>query len=96
MENIRQLLQKQSKAWLIDRLVELSVVDDANENRIMLSLVAEHDNERTIVSKFRRCLDKAAKEIETNGAGTWNQPLSYEAFGSVADALATIVISKNH
>ena len=91
VEDIRQQLQKQSKKWLVDRLVELSMLDSANADQLVLSLVAEDADEQTIVATFRRQVDKAAAEIESHGG---NSEVLTAAFDSAADAL-TIVLSKD-
>jgi hypothetical protein len=94
MKDIRHALKKQSKEWLIDRLVELSVVDDANADRIRLSLVAEQEDEAKMTVNLKRQIDKAVKKIEDHGPGSWKSPLPTDAFDSVVDAL-TMVLSKN-
>jgi hypothetical protein len=90
MKDIRRELEKQNKKWLIDKLIELAVTDDANADRIMLSLVAVKCDDATIVSKFKAQVDKAAAEIEAHGPGSWRSPLPTSAFDSVADALAGV------
>lgn len=90
----RQVLEKQSKSWLVERLLELSGVDSANADRILLSLSAEQSNEERVISDFKGQIDKAVADIEDHGPGTWKSNLPSEGFDAVADAL-TIVLSKN-
>lgn len=88
------MLEKQSKSWLVERLLELSGVDSANTDRILLSLSAEQSSEEKVIADFRAQIDKAVAEIEDHGPGTWRSYLPSEAFDTVADAL-TILLSKN-
>lgn len=94
MKITRQLLEKQSKSWLVERLLELSNIEDANADRIMLSLSAEQSDEPKVIIDFRHQIDKAVKVIEEHGPGSWESNLPSEGFDAVADAL-TIVLSKN-
>lgn len=94
MRVTRQLLEKQSKSWLVERLLELSGVDSASTDRILLSLSAEQSNQEKVISDFTGKIDKAVADIEDHGPGTWKSNLPTEGFDAVADAL-TIVLSKN-
>jgi len=94
MKNLKQKLKKKSKEWLIDRLVKLSVADDANADRIMLSLVADEEDGQVCAAKFKRQLDKAAEQIIDHGPGSWKSQLPTTGFDSVADALA-VMLPKN-
>lgn len=88
------MLEKQSKSWLVERLLELSGVHRANADRILLSLSAEQPNEQKVIVDFKVQIDKAVADIEDHGPGTWKSNLPREGFDAVADAL-TIVLSKN-
>ncbi len=63
MKDLKQRLKKKSKEWLVDRLFELSLADNANADRIVLSLAAEDDGTTECVTKFRSQLDKAVEQI---------------------------------
>jgi hypothetical protein len=88
------MLEKQSHSWLVERLLDLTGIDSANTDRIMLSLSAEHSNGVKVIAHFKRQIDKATADIEDHGPGTWESNLPSEGFDAVADAL-TIVLSKN-
>lgn len=94
MADIRQILKEQSKEWLADRLVELSLLDSTIADRLELSLVAEAANEQDVAATFREHLDIATAEIEHHGPATGTAGIATGSFDAVADAL-TIVLSKN-
>lgn len=88
------MLEKQSKSWLIERLLELSGVDSASADRILLSLSAEQSSEEMVIADFKDQINRAIADIEDHGPGTWKSNLPSEGFDAIADAL-TIVLSKN-
>ena len=94
MKVTRQILEKQSKSWLVERLLELSGVDSANADRILLSLSVAQSDEAAVIADFKQQIEKAIAEIDGHGPGTWKSILPSEGFDAVADAL-TIVLSKN-
>jgi hypothetical protein len=94
MKDIKKQLRLKSKEWLIDRLMELSIVDNANADRIMLSLVADVEDDHECVAKFNRQLDKATEVIVKHGPGTWTSQVPSAGFDSVADTLA-VMLPKN-
>ncbi len=91
MEDLKQKLKKKSKEWLIDRLVGLSLVDDANADRIVLTLAAEAQDSDGNVAKFKRQLDKAAEVIVDHGPASWKSQLPATGFDIVADVLAVML-----
>lgn len=60
----------------------------------MLSLIADDEDGRECVAKFKRQLDKATEEIVGHGPGSWKSQLPTTGFDSVADALA-VMLPKN-
>lgn len=94
MNDLRQKLKKKNKDWLIDRLVELSLADDANADRIVLSLAADDDCGDEFIATFKGQLDRAAEQIVEYGTGSWKSPVPTAGFDSVADALA-VILPKN-
>jgi hypothetical protein len=91
MKDLKHKLKRKSKEWLINQLVELSIADDGNADRIMLNLVAEDGGDHARVAKFRHQLDKAAGEIVEHGPGSWNSQLPTTGFDTVAGALAVLL-----
>lgn len=94
MRVTRKMLEDQSKSWLVDRLLELSTIENGNADRIMLNLSAEHAPASKIIADFKHQIDRAVEVIENHGPGSWESNLPSEGFDAVADAL-TIVLSKN-
>jgi hypothetical protein len=94
MKDLKLHLKRKSKEWLIDQLVELSIADDANADRIRLRLIADDEDCHECVAKFKRQLDKATEEIVSHGPGGWKSQLPTTGFDSVADALA-VMLPKN-
>jgi hypothetical protein len=95
VKDIRQKLNEKSKEWLVDRLMELAVADDANNDRIILSLVAEDEDNVGFVAMFRCQLDKAAAEIVSHGSGNSKSQIPTRGFDAVADVLAVGLSPKN-
>ena len=91
MEEIRQRLDKKSKDWLVDLIVELSIADNANTDRIWLHLIAEDEGDKACVRQFKDQIDKAVSEIFDHGPGSWNSPLPTTGFDTVADTLAIVM-----
>lgn len=91
MKDLKRKLERKSKEWLIDRLVELALADDANADRIMLRLVADDDDSQACIAKFKSQLDKAAEQIVDHGPGSWKSQLPTTGFDSVADGLAAML-----
>jgi len=87
-------VQRKSKEWLIDQLVELAIADDAVADRIMLSLAAQDEDGPECVARFKRQLDKAAEVIVDHGPGSWKSQVPTTGFDGVADVLA-IMLPKN-
>ena len=94
MKEIRQKLEKKSKDWLVDQLVELSIADEANADRIMQCLVAEDEDDVECVTKFKRQIDEAMSVIFDHGPGTWKSQLPTTGFDSVAETLAVVMPAK--
>jgi len=94
MKDLRQKLKTKSKDWLIDKLIELSLADDSNADRILLSLAAADDSGDKIIVKFKHQLDRAVEQIIEHGSGSWKSPVPTTGFDSVADALA-VMLPKN-
>ena len=94
MKDIRQRLKKRSKDWLVDQLVELSIADQENADRIMLRLIAEEEDYEKCVAKFKSQIDKALSIILDHGQGTWKSQLPTTGFDSVADTLAVVMPGK--
>lgn len=94
MPDIRQRLKKKSKEWLIDQLVNLSIADDANVDRIMVGLVADDGDGSECIAKFKCQLDKAVEQIIDHGPGSWKSQLPTAGFDSIADALS-VMLPKN-
>lgn len=91
MSNIKQKLKTKSKEWLINQLVGLSINDPNVADRIMVSLLADNEDDSEFVFKFKSQLDKAVKQIIAHGPGTWKSQLPTAGFDSVADALSVMV-----
>jgi hypothetical protein len=89
--DLKKKLQKKSKEWLIDRLIELSNVGDANADRIALSLIADDEGSAACIAKFKRQIDKAVKQADQHGPASWESELPVDGFDSVADTLATML-----
>jgi hypothetical protein len=94
MNNIERKLQKKSKEWLINQLVELSDADPVVADRLKLKLVAQDEYGPGCIAKFKRQLDKAARAIIDHGPGSWDSQVPTTGFDSVVDALA-VLVSKN-
>lgn len=94
MKDIRKRLKKKSKDWLVDQLVELSIADQANADRIMLRLVAEDEDDEECVARFKRQIDEALLLIFDHGPGSWKSQLPTTGFDSVADTLAALLPGK--
>ena len=91
MKELKQKLKKKSKEWLIDRLVELSMANDANANRMELSLAVDVADSQDFVDLFKRQIDEATEEISDHGPGSWTSQLPTAGFDSVVDTLAEIL-----
>lgn len=94
MNNLRQRLQKMSKEWLVNQLLEMSRADDLNTDRILLSLAADGDTAKSCAARFRKQLDKTIEQIVDHGPATWDAPLPSDGLDIVADALA-VMLPKN-
>ncbi len=94
MTNIKQKLQKKSKEWLVERLLELAVADGANEDRILLSLSSDEEDSKKFVAKCKRQIDKGSAAIVAHGPGSWTSQLPTAGFDSVADTLAVSLSTK--
>jgi len=94
MKDLKQKLKKKTKEWLIGRLVELSLADEANADRIRLSMDADDGCGEEFITKFKRQLDRATKQIVDHGPGSWKSRVPTSGFDSVANALA-VALPKN-
>jgi hypothetical protein len=94
MKDLKYRLKKKSKEWLINELFELSLADDTNADRILLSLAADDDGASESATKFKNQLDKAVELIVEHGPGSWRSQLPTSGFDIVADALA-LMLPKN-
>ena len=94
MKNLKQRLKGKSKEWLVNQLFELSLADDTNADRILLSLAVDDDGATDCATKFKKQLDKAVEQIVEHGPGSWSSQLPTTGFDIVADALA-LMLPKN-